>query len=186
MSNDAVAKTCSFDVCCHCKRSCCQDAKPPLTLERKRIIADYLREHKIHIAHPFVDEAYSFPAVDALGFCVFYCKDSKKCLVHPVKPETCRAGPITFDINRDTKRVEWYLKKADICIFAPALQEDGTAFRAHFEVARDELLRLISELDSDALRSILKIEEPQTIKIGEADLPKEAREKLGLRQQEIQ
>jgi Fe-S-cluster containining protein len=181
MPDDTVAKTSSFDVCCQCKRTCCQNAKPPLTLERKKIIGDYLQEHKIQIAHPFVDEAYSFPAVDTLGFCVFYCRDTKKCLVHPVKPETCRAGPITFDINRGTQEIEWYLKTADICMLAPALQRDGTAFKAHFEVARAELLRLICELDSGALRAILKIEEPQTGKIGQDGLPKEAQEKLGLK-----
>lgn len=183
MSGDTVKKTCSFDVCCQCKRSCCQDARPPLTLERKRIMGDYLRKHKIQIANPFVDEAYSFPAMDAMGFCAFYCKNTKKCLVHPVKPETCRAGPITFDINRSTKKVEWYLKTAATCALAQALRENGAAFEAHFDVAKDELLRLIRELDSRALQAILKIEEPQTIKIGEDDLPKEAQEKLGLEQQ---
>jgi Fe-S-cluster containining protein len=177
-----LEKTCSFDVCCQCKHSCCQDAKPPLTLKRKKIIADYLGKHEIQIAHPFVDEAYSFPAMDALGLCVFYCSGTKKCLVHPVKPETCIAGPITFDINPDTRKVKWYLKTAAICALAQALRGNDAAFRAHFDVAKDELLRLVRELDSRALQAILKIEEPQTVKIGEDDLPNEAYGKLGLEQ----
>ncbi len=182
MSDDAVKKTCSFDVCCQCTRSCCQDAKPPLTLKRKKIIADYLQKLKIQIAQPFVNAAYSFPTVDAAGFCVFYNKNTKQCLVHLVKPETCRAGPITFDINRHTRKVEWYLKTTEICALAQALRENDTAFKEHFQVAKSELLQLIRELDSKALEAILKIEEPQTVKIGEDDLPKEAKAKLGLKQ----
>jgi Fe-S-cluster containining protein len=178
MSDDDVNKTCSFDVCCLCTRSCCQDAKPPLTSERKKIIADYLQKQKIPIAQPFTNEAYSYPAVDALGFCVFYNKDTKKCLVHPVKPETCRAGPVTFDINRRTKKVEWYLKTAELCALAHVLYENKSAFNVHFEIAKKELLHLIQKLDAKALEAILKIEEPQTFKIGEASLPKEAAEKL--------
>jgi Fe-S-cluster containining protein len=180
MADDVVRKTCSFDVCYYCKSGCCQGVKPPLTLKRKKLIRNYLKEQKIHVDHPFTNGAYSFPAEDKLGFCVFYCKNTRKCLVHPVKPETCRAGPITFDINRCTQKVEWYLKTADVCALAQALHENNTAFRAHFEVAKDELLRLICALDSRALKAILKIEEIQTVKIGEDDLPKEAQEKLGL------
>lgn len=102
--------------------------------------------------------------------------------MHLVKPETCRAGPITFDINRHTQKVEWYLKTAEICALAQALRENDTAFKGHFQVAKSELLQLIRELDSKALEAILKIEEPQTVKIGEDDLPKEAKAKLGLKQ----
>jgi Fe-S-cluster containining protein len=154
--------------------------KPPLTLKRKKIIEDYLREQRIRFEHPFVNEAYSFPAVDAMGFCVFYGKDTRKCLVHPVKPETCRAGPVTFDINCRTRKVEWYLKTTEACALSKALCENSNLFGKHFEVARKQLLRLICELDSKALQAILKIEEPQTVKIGEDDLPKEVMEKLEL------
>jgi Fe-S-cluster containining protein len=180
MSDEIMSKTCSFDVCCRCERGCCQDVKPPLTLKRKKIIGDYLREQRIRFEHPFVNEAYSFPAVDAMGFCVFYGKDTRKCLVHPVKPETCSAGPVTFDINCCTRKVEWYLKTTEACALSKALCENSNLFGKHFEVARKQLLRLICELDSKALQAILKIEEPQTVKIGEDDLPKEVMEKLEL------
>jgi hypothetical protein len=100
--------------------------------------------------------------------------------VHPVKPETCRAGPVTFDVNRRSRKVEWYLKKTEICALAKRLCENRDLFKEHFEVARVEILRLIRELDAEALRAILLIEEPQTFKIGEDDLPKEAIEKLRL------
>jgi len=182
MSREILKNAVSFDVCCQCERGCCQDVKPPLTLKRKKIIEDYLVEQRIRVERPFVNEAYSFPAVDAMGFCVFYGKDTRKCLVHPVKPETCRAGPVTFDINRRTRKVEWYLKASEVCALAKTLCGNDNLFRAHFRVAKEEILRLICELDSGALQAILRIEEPQTVKIGEDDLPMGVIEKLGLEQ----
>jgi Fe-S-cluster containining protein len=181
MSDDAMRKTCAFDVCCQCKNGCCQNVNPPLTLKRKRLIRDYIREQKIRVDNPFTNEAYSYPAVDANGFCVFYDKTTRKCLVHPVKPETCRAGPVTFDVNRHTQKVEWYLKTAEACPLAKILCGNNNSFKAHFKVSRGELLRLICGLDSKALQAILKIEEPQTVKIGEDELPKEIIKKLGLK-----
>ncbi len=180
MSDEIMRKTCAFEVCCRCKSICCQDAKPPLTLKRQKIIKDYLEKHKFHIENPFLSEQYSFPSFDKPGLCLFYDKKTGKCLVHQVKPETCRAGPVTFDINCQTGKVEWYLKKPEICALAKVLCENRDLFREHFKVAREEILQLVCELDAEALRAILKIEEPQTFKIGENALPKEVLDKLGL------
>jgi hypothetical protein len=60
------------------------------------------------------------------------------------------------------------------------LRGNDDLFRAHHKAAKEEILRLICELDSEALQAILKIEEPQTVKIGEDDLPAAIVEKLGL------
>ena len=180
MFDETAEKTCDFQICCNCKGTCCQDAKPPLTEGRKKIIMEYLEKQNIHIENPFLHEHYSYPAVVKLGFCVFYDKSASKCLVHPVKPETCQAGPVTFDINRQTGKVEWYLKKSTICAFAGTLYSNSASFKRHFEVAKAELLRLICELDAEALQVILEIEEPQTFKVGEDSLPKEAAGKLAL------
>ena len=180
MSEEAIRKTCSFDVCSECARSCCQDARPPLTEERIRLIKDSLRNRGCLSGRLFVISDYSFPAVDSAGFCVFYDKGSKKCLVHEVKPETCRAGPITFDINRRTRKVEWFLKKNELCLFAGKLFKTPKQLDEHLKVAKEEITRLIGELDSAALLAILKIDEPQTFKIGEDSLPKEVLERLGI------
>ncbi len=173
--------TYSFDVCRQCKIGCCQDAKPPLSEKRKKIIKEYIEKQKINIEKPFTKEHYSYPTVDELVFCGFFDKDTGKCSVHPVKPETCRAGPVTFDINFSTKKVEWFLKKPEICAFAGLLYSNKAAFKDHFEIAKKELTNLIRELDPEDLRVILKIEEPQTFKIGEDDLPLEVVSKLGLK-----
>ena len=180
MSDDAMRKTRAFNVCCECKLGCCQDVRPPLTSERKKIIENYLEKNGATFHHPFTRTSYSFPSVDAMGFCVFYDKQTKQCLVHHVKPETCRAGPVTFDINLRSHKVEWFLKKTEVCALAKRLCENEALLKEHFKVARAELLQLIREFDAKALRAILLIEEPQTFKIGEDELPKEAMQKLGL------
>jgi len=140
-----------------------------------------MEKQKINIEKPFTKEHYSYPTVDELVFCGFFDKDTGKCSVHPVKPETCRAGPVTFDINFSTKKVEWFLKKPEICAFAGLLYSNKAAFKDHFEIAKKELTILIQELDPEDLMAILKIEEPHTFKIGEDDLPLEVVSKLGLK-----
>ena len=47
-------------------------------------------------------------------------------------------------------------------------------------MAKKEIMRLVKELDADELRALMKIEEPQTFKVGEEDLPAQVVRKLGL------
>jgi hypothetical protein len=178
MPENINGKTYSFDVCSKCQTVCCQDANPPLTEERKRIIKNYLQEQGLPFENVFVQGSYAYPASDEKGFCVFYDKSTKECSVHPVKPETCKAGPITFDINLQKRRVEWFLKKASICMVAPNLKLSQSQFAEHFEVAKEEITRLICSLEAEELLSILKIPEPETVMIGENELPKAVVQKL--------
>ena len=181
MAEDDNGATYSFDICSQCKISCCQDAKPPLTKKRKKMIKEYLKKQNINIGQPFAKENYCYPVVDEHVFCKFFSKDIGKCCVHPVKPETCRAGPVTFDINLCTKKVEWYLKKSEICAFAGVLYDNKAAFKDHFEAAKKELTCLINELEPEELRAIIRINEPHTFKIGEEALPSDISRKLGLK-----
>jgi Fe-S-cluster containining protein len=181
MTNVNNGTTYSFDVCSRCKSICCQDAKPPLTENRKKIIRKFLKEKKINVQKPFAKENYSFPNVDELVYCRLFNKKTGKCSVHSVKPETCVSGPITFDINFSTKKVEWFLKKSELCAFAGILYNDKSAFVNHFDVAKKQLTQLICQLDADELLAIVKIEEPQTFKVGEDDLSPKVAKKLGLK-----
>lgn len=180
MANDNKGTTYSFDVCSQCKSICCQDAKPPLTEKRKKIIKKYLKEQKINTKKTFTKENYSYPKVNELAYCVFFNNKTGKCSVHPVKPETCVSGPITFDINFSTRKIEWFLKKSELCTYAGILYDDKVAFKEHFEVAKKELTKLICQLDADELRAIVKIDEPQTFKVGEDYLPVQVNKKLCL------
>lgn len=80
------------------------------------------------------------------------------------------AGPITFDIDAQTGKIEWFLKTEKICSLAGALFRSKNELQKHIDSAKRELLALVHELDAEALQAILKIEEPDTFKIGEDDL----------------
>jgi len=167
-----------FDVCSQCRNSCCRNARPPLTLKRKKIVERYLEKQKIPVENLFVHTAYIFPKEDAEGYCIFYNKKTKKCLIHHVKPETCVSGPITFDINTQNQKIEWHLKKQKICSLAGMLYKNKEILEKHLKLAKKEIFRLVRELDSEALKTILKIEEPETFKIGEDDVDKNILGKL--------
>jgi Fe-S-cluster containining protein len=167
-----------FNVCENCPISCCSDAHPPVTAKRTAIVQEYLKNSKIAIEKPFKKNIYSFPRETADKHCVFLDKSTKKCRIHFAKPETCAAGPVTFDINLKTGRIEWFLKTEKICPLAGALYRDKKALKSHLECARTELLKLVHDLDAEALCAILKIEEPDTFKIGEEDLNSEVLTKL--------
>jgi len=128
--------------------------------------------------NPFTQSHYFFPREQAEGYCIFYDKKTKKCSIHTVKPETCVAGPITFDINVKTQKIEWHLKKEKICSLAGAVGRNKETLQKHLESARREILKLVGDLDSKSLRAILKIDEPETFKIGEDDIQEEVLDKL--------
>ncbi len=114
MPQDNNGTTYSYDVCSDCKITCCQDAKPPLTENRKKILKEYINKQKINVEAPFSTQDYSYPSVDKDLLCVFNDAKTKRCMVHQVKPETCVAGPITWDINFKTGMVQYFLKKSEI------------------------------------------------------------------------
>ncbi len=167
-----------FDICDSCKIGCCRDAFPPITGERKRIIEAYLKAQKIPIENPFVRVGYTFPKGDAEGYCVFYDKKTRKCQVHPVKPETCVAGPVTFDINKKTRKIEWHLKMEKICPLAGKMRQNQPVLKKHVESAKKEILKLVDEFKAEELQTILKREEPDTFKVGEDNIRKDVLNKL--------
>jgi len=167
-----------FQVCKNCKINCCKGARPPITSSRRMMIERYLRAQGMTIEGVFEKSTYTFPKQGEDGYCTFFDKDTGKCRIHPVKPETCVAGPITFDINLKTGRIEWWLKHEKICSLAGVLYENKEALLNHAKSAKRELLTLVRDLDSKELSTILKIEEPETFKIGEDQLYPEVLAKL--------
>jgi len=160
-----------FHVCGNCLISCCVGARPPVTSKRKAMIQKYLKATASAIENAFEEEnKYTFPRETEDNQCIFLDKSTKKCRIHSVKPETCVAGPVTFDINLKMGKIEWFLKTEKICPLAGALYRDKSELQIHLESARRELLKLVHDLDADALQAVLKIEEPDTFKIGEEDL----------------
>ncbi len=181
MSQDNKGKTYSYDVCSACKITCCQDAKPPLSAERQKILSQYLKEHSLNVKNPFTTEdGYTFPSVNANGICIFNDLKTKRCIVHSVKPETCVAGPITFDINFQTSMLEFFLKKKCICEYSAVLFQDKATLKQHFLVAREKIVALVKELSAHELRALCKIAEPDTFKYCQEPLPLEVAKKLDL------
>jgi Fe-S-cluster containining protein len=140
-----------------------------------------MQEHNLKVENPFTTEGgYSFPSVDKDLVCVLNDRKTKRCMVHSVKPETCVAGPITFDINFHTGMLEFYLKKKCICEYADVLFQDKVALKQHFLVAREKIVKLVKELSADELRALCKITEPDTFKYCQEPLPREVAKKLDL------
>ena len=169
-----------FDTCSRCRTrwSCCHETTPPVSGKRRKIIEAYLRANKIGVKDPFVEVEYVFPRLVADGYCIFHDKKTRKCLIHPVKPETCVAGPVTFDIRTDASKIEWFIKMDRICQLAGRVYADEALLQKHLESAKKEISTLVEELDSEALRAILKKEEPETLKISEDSLGKSVLNKL--------
>jgi Fe-S-cluster containining protein len=169
-----------FDVCRECRTdySCCNDTTPPVTPERRKIIEAYLKENGISVANPFQRTEYVFPRLTADGYCVFHDRKTKKCTVHPVKPETCVAGPITFDVNTEKGKIEWFVKKESICQLAGNVHRGKQLLQKHLASAKKEVLRLIAQLSGEELKAILSKDEPETFKIEEDELEKELLRKL--------
>lgn len=168
-----------LNVCANCPISCCVGARPPVTSERKMTIENYLKTAGLMIENAFEEKnRYTFPKEIEGNKCVFLDKNAKKCLIHSVKPETCAAGPVTFDVNLKTGEIEWFLKTEKICPLAGVLYKNKWELQSHLESARRELFKLVNDLDAEALQAILKIEEPDTFKIGEDDLNPEVLAKL--------
>jgi len=169
-----------FEVCKNCRTlySCCNATTPPVTYQRKQIINQFLKNQAISSENAFVEKDYVYPRLGYDKYCVFHDKQTRKCRIHPVKPETCVAGPITFDVNTETGMIEWFVKKNVICHLAGLVSSDKDSLTEHLINARREILRLVSSLDGKALKAILSKDEPETVKIGESHINEDILRKL--------
>ncbi|MDI9609857.1 MAG: YkgJ family cysteine cluster protein [Archaeoglobales archaeon] len=150
-----------IEVCSKCGGKCCFEAKPPISNKRLKILLEN------GISSDFVEFGkYKHLKLKEDGYCVFF--DNGKCKIHGIKPETCVAGPITFDIRQG--KLELYIKKESICPLVKFLKENEDVLKEHMNIALEKILDLIRELEKGELEEILKIEEPETEKIFEVNL----------------
>lgn len=172
--NQGSARVVSFSkLCAICSKGCCTHVYPPITLERKRIIDRYLQDQKIQPRDWLnsTSRRYAFPRVTSDGACIFFDVVQRTCRIHPVKPETCRAGPVTFDLNTKEERVIWYLKSSADCLIAAELRRQPEVLSRYLSFAKKVLYQLICQLESSALHELLLIDEPTVYYIGEDPLP---------------
>ena len=146
---------------CHLAGGCCFEARPPLS--QKRI--DILMENGVSAdAIEFV--GYKRLRLRQDGFCVLF-RDGK-CSIHDIKPETCVAGPFTFDIEGDMLQI--FLKRESICPMVRFLRANRKAYDALFETSVEKIMDLIRSVPEEEMAQILQIDEPETDLVAEIRL----------------
>lgn len=155
---EALSQACKG---CHLDGGCCFEARPPLSQERIDILM------KNGVAASAVEFAgYKRLRLKKDGFCVLF--QDGRCSIHSFKPETCIAGPFTFDIKDDILQI--FLKRESICPMVRFLKADKKAYDGLFETAVENIMHLIDAIPATEMAEILKIEEPETDLVAEIAL----------------
>ena len=145
-------------ICFHCGGRCCRDAHPPVSAHcHARLVAEGVPENL------FEWRGYRTVRAGEDGTCIF-CHGNR-CSIHAIKPETCRAGPFTFDVKGDV--IEIFLKYETICPVARLLEEIPEAYEHQFMLAKKSITHLVANLTDNELDAICRIEEPETVKVAE-------------------
>jgi Fe-S-cluster containining protein len=144
-------------ICLQCGGQCCRDAHPPISSHcYHRLVAGGVPPDV------FGQDGYRYIRSRADGTCLFW---EGKCKIHGIKPETCRAGPFTFDVKGDTIGI--FLKFGTICPLVRLLREAPGAYDQQYALAVKSIAHLVSHLTDDELAAVCRIEEPDTGKVAE-------------------
>lgn len=155
---EALSRACGE---CHLDGGCCFEARPPLSQDR----IDILLENGVS------PDAIEFAGYKRLrlkpdGFCLLF--QDGRCSIHSIKPETCVAGPFTFDMNGTLLQI--FLKKDSICPMVRFLKANRKAYDELFQVSLKKILDLVKAVPALEMAEILKIEEPETDLVAEIRL----------------
>ncbi|HOT04394.1 MAG TPA: YkgJ family cysteine cluster protein [Methanolinea sp.] len=152
-------------ICAECGGKCCHEAHPPLSPARM----DEFRARGVPLSVAEFDGYTRMKSHDD-GMCIM-CSGGK-CRVHAFKPETCIAGPFTFEVHDHTLRL--FLKHETICPLVPYLKANADAYAAQFRMAVKSLIVLVRSLPAQELDVINRIPEPETELV--AEIPITSRE----------
>jgi hypothetical protein len=100
------------------------------------------------------------------GFCVLF--QDGKCSIHSIKPETCVAGPFTFDMKGNILQI--FIKRESICPMVRFLKANRKAFDGLFEASVERIMELVDKVPPEEMAEILKIDEPETDLVAEIKL----------------
>ena len=146
---------------CHLVGGCCFDARPPLSQERIDILL------KNGVSADAVEFAgYKRLRLKPDGFCVLF--QDGKCSIHSIKPETCVAGPFTFDMKGNILQI--FIKRESICPMVRFLKANRKAFDGLFEASVERIMELVDKVPPLEMAEILKIDEPETDLVAEIKL----------------
>jgi len=155
---EALSQACNE---CHLVGGCCFDARPPLSQERIDILL------KNGVSADAVEFAgYKRLRLKPDGFCVLF--QDGKCSIHSIKPETCVAGPFTFDMKGDILQI--FIKRESICPMVRFLKANRKAFDGLFEASVERIMELVDKVPPEEMAEILKIDEPETDLVAEIKL----------------
>ncbi len=155
---EALSQACNE---CHLVGGCCFDARPPLSQERIDIL---LKNGVSADAVEFV--GYKRLRLKPDGFCVLF--QDGKCSIHSIKPETCVAGPFTFDMKGNILQI--FIKRESICPMVRFLKANRKAFDGLFEASVERIMELVDKVPPLEMAEILKIDEPETDLVAEIKL----------------
>jgi Fe-S-cluster containining protein len=146
-------------ICLQCGGHCCHEAHPPVSGHGyQRLVTG-----GVPPAAFFGNNGYRSVRSSPDGYCVLW--KNGKCSIHGIKPETCRAGPFTFDVKGDV--IEIFLKFESLCPVVRLLKEVPEAYDQQYTLAVKSISHLVSGLAEEELAVICRIEEPETEKVGE-------------------
>jgi hypothetical protein len=145
-------------LCRECGAGCCYEAHPPVSslcyerLTRAGVSPDN-----------FEFTGYTRLKTKPNGECILL--EHKKCRVHAYKPETCRAGPFTFDVHHGM--IVMYLKRETLCPVVRLLKESPEAYQQQYKRAVQGITHLVQNLTDDEISAVCQIDEPETEKVAE-------------------
>ena len=155
---EALSRACND---CHLQGGCCFEARPPLSQERIDILL------KNGVARDAIEFAgYKRLRLKQDGYCVLF--NDGKCTIHSIKPETCVAGPFTFDIIDNVLLI--FLKRESICPMVRFLKANRKAYDELFKSSVENIMHLIEGIPAEEMAVILKIDEPETDLVAEIRL----------------
>jgi uncharacterized protein len=155
---EALSQACNE---CHLVGGCCFDARPPLSQERIDILL------KNGVSADAVEFAgYKRLRLKPDGFCVLF--QDGKCSIHSIKPETCVAGPFTFDMKGNILQI--FIKRESICPMVRFLKANRKAFDGLLEASVERIMELVNKVPPLEMAEILKIDEPETDLVAEIKL----------------
>jgi len=152
---EALSRACEG---CHQQGGCCFEARPPLSQER----IDILMKNGVP-GEAIEFEGYRRLRLKPDGYCLLF--GDGKCSIHSIKPETCVAGPFTFDIKEGMLQI--FLKREGICPMVGFLKANPKAYEALFETSVAMIMHLVRSIPAAEMAEILKIDEPETDLVAE-------------------
>ena len=144
------------EICMQCGGHCRVDAHPPVSRSCSGRPAPAVVSEDL-----FGEAGYKRLKVPEDGACIL--SKNGKCALYTIKPETCRAGPFTFDSKGHI--IEIYLKYSRTCPLVTLLKETYQEYQIQYDLAEKSITRHVRNLTQDEIDPACRIDEPEPEKV---------------------